>query len=248
MSNPLTLYYDKQYTRFLEELRKNWSVQESALTLLKADLKPIYKRYLGLACAATLVAQRIPRNEYVIALIKACYLSVVLAIKGLENSSYVLARQSIELALKHVFFSGHPVEYKWTQTREDFRELSFQMLIDFVRKTDEIREMEKGSILCDQICSAYRVLSRYVHAHARQFLRYGVSGGERFKSKRTAEIVHKLDQRTRELWPQMIFLLIIYSTNRFTRANHMEQRVIKNALGRELDHALVDYLRRLQLV
>ena len=63
---------------------------------------------------------------------EAGQLTLIMGMKGLENTWCVLLRQSIELALKHIYFASHPVEYQWALSREDYRDLTFQSLLELV--------------------------------------------------------------------------------------------------------------------
>ncbi len=149
MSNLLNRFFKDEYQDFREYLIKQWGLNTKLLGRIDSQLKPIHKRYLSFACAATAVGQRAPRNEYLSGVVEVIHLSLVLAAKGLENSTCVLSRQSIELILKHIFFSTHPVEYNWAETRVDYKDLTFQNLIEFIRRTDEYRAFACDPDICD---------------------------------------------------------------------------------------------------
>jgi len=137
VTRELARFYKQQFDEFRLDLIESWGVHELSLKPVQSNLVSVYRQYLGLACLTTILSQRAPRNDYVRAVPEVSYLSMILAVKGLENSASVLLRQSIELALKHVFFSSHPVEFDWSLRRPGYREISFQFLLDYLRKTEE---------------------------------------------------------------------------------------------------------------
>src|SRR5207249_6097358 len=95
------------------------------------------------------------------------------SVKGLENSAFVLLRQSIELVLKHIYFSTHPIEFGWSLRREDYREISFQFLLEYVRKTDEWKNTGWMVSLISDLEGQFHILSRFVHMQSRTFIPYG---------------------------------------------------------------------------
>ena len=113
-------FYKEQFELFLNCLTAEWGVGRAFILKSEERLKAIQKRYLSLACAATIIGNRSTRNEYSIGLIESSNLAMVLASKGVENTAGVLLRQTIEHTYKHIFFSTHPVEYSWAQNRNNF--------------------------------------------------------------------------------------------------------------------------------
>jgi hypothetical protein len=242
VSREVSQFYRERFQEFRSDLTVSWAIRQETLTPLDVTLRTIHRRYLGVACVATLVAQNSPRNDYVRALPEVTFLAAVLAIKGLENPGSVLLRQSIELVLKHIYFASHPVEFQWSLNRLGYREISFQFLLDYIRKTDESNVFPQMNGLLDRVDRLFHEFSRFVHVHSRRFIPYRT-----FQSVTTANssCVAMLGTRTRELWPLLISLLIIYFPTRFTHANLSERRIISSSLGTVWGKHIKRYLHAL---
>ena len=241
MNKALKHFCRGEYDRFRHHLGSLWGVSERDLALLDPVLKPIHRRYLSLACASTIVSQRAQRAEHAKSIVEVSFLSMVLAVKGLESPACFLLRQSMELVLKHVYFSTHPVEYQWASTREGYRDLSFQMLLEYLSRTDEYRAVGTGHDLCGKMNCLYGSLSRHVHAQSRRFIRYGRAASS---YRADAETLRAFERVTRQLWPILGLLLLVYSTGRFRRASASEQALVRSCLSKGLRDCLDRYLHR----
>jgi len=242
MSRTLSQFLRDDYINFRDQLVSIWAVDGQQLKRLEDELKPIHKRYLALACIATIVGYRAKRSEYLEGVVEASYLCLVLSVKGLENPACVLLRQSIELVLKHIYFSSHPVEYEWACTREDYRDLTFQKLIEYLGRTKECQNF-KGDI-CVKLNEWFGVLSRHVHVHSGSFMGYSTIGST-YQPKR--EIIKKLSERTKEIWPLLTAILIVHFTRRYFKTNIIEQQLIKSTLPRKLRNQVDKYLSEVSI-
>lgn len=242
MSGILNNFCREAYSQFEAELISKWAVDEKQLVAVAGDLKGIHKRQLSLACAATITGLRGARNEYAREMVETSYLSVVLAVKGLTNSSCVLARQTIELALKHIYFATHPVEYGWVASRLSYKEINFSSLMEYVKKTDEYREYLKGGgrEICGDIEEKFADLSRYVHIQSKGFMSY-----KRMSTIRRIDgaSLRRLDSLTASLWPALNVMLVIFFPSKFMRSQEIEKRLIRNGLSNELKTSLARYMR-----
>lgn len=227
MSSPLTSFINDQYARFKDDLTSNWGVTQRDLDKYQRDLKAIYKRFLSLACTGTVIGHRARRNDYMYGVIETGYLSIVLTLKGVENPSCVLVRQSIELVLKHIYFSNHPVEYEWARSREGFRDLTFQYLIEYLSRCEERKNLDPSNNICELLNEWFGKLSRHVHVHNKGFIGYRRVGST---YRPYDEAIGKLVERTREVWPLLIILLIGFFPNRYVRASATEKQLMMNTL------------------
>ncbi len=225
MSNTLRDFYKDQYTDFASKLLASWGITEEQLAALSEEVKPLHKKYLSLACIASVAAHRKKRNEYVSSIVDVCQLAIILAIKGTENSANVLLRQSIELTLKHIYFLTHSTEYKWTQNRDDYREHGFQSLLEYLQMTDEIRNLDSKELLIDPLTHHFALMSRYVHAHSGKYQRFFA-----FSESKSSDLLKKLNQVSCSLWPALICILIIFSNTEYNRASDLEKRLIRSGL------------------
>ena len=150
-----------------------------------------------------------------------------------QSALLLLARwQSLELTrttlvLKDIFFRSHPLEYSWAQSREDYKDLTFQFLLEFVRRTDECRKDALAATLCDRLNYWYGALSRHVHVHSACFMGYR-SAGTRYRPD--ASHLTKLDERTAETWPILTLMLILFNPERYQRASLVERRLIQYSI------------------
>lgn len=241
MASPvLQRFLRDEYAHFRDHLASAWAVGSKDLEALDASMKPLHKRYLALACAATVVARRTKRNEYAEGVVEASHLALVLAAKGLENPSSVLLRQCIELVLKHIYFASHPVEHSWASAREDYRDLSFQKLLEYVRRTDECRRWLPDEGVCQRLDYWFSALSRHVHVQSKGFMGYSKVGSAH---RPCLETVRRFDERTKELWPLLTLLLVVYFPRQYLRASVQEGKVITGSLPKDLRGIVSRFLR-----
>jgi len=240
MNRILNQFVEKQYSEFKKEVISGWALDGGDFDKFDAELKPIFKRYLSLACIATLVGRGKRRNEYIQSVIEASQLSLVLAMKGYENPCCVLLRQCIELVLKHVYFSTHPVEYEWVTSHEGYRDLTFQKLLDFWVITEEYRKLDTDKYVYDTLSDWFGVLSRHVHVHSRGFMGYGQVG---FRYRVKVNGIKKLNERTREIWPLLTIILIAQFPKCYYGATPLEKRVIRNFLPVKFRERIDQYLQ-----
>ena len=209
---------------------------------MSEKLAPLHRRYLSMACACTVVGKGSRRNDYIEAAIESSYLSLILAARGIENSSCVLVRQTIELVLKHIFFSSHAVEYTWASNRVDYKDLTFQYLLEFTRRTDEYRNAFEDRKVGERIDYWYGELSRHVHVQSKYFMGYqriGLSHGSVAKSLQCH------DEKTKELWPILVAVLVAAFPLRYLKSSVTEQRAILHKCPVSLRRHLQRYLRDL---
>ena len=104
------------------------------------------------------------------------YISILFASMGLYKQANICLRAQLETALRLVYFSTHPVEFKWWHEgsewylgakSKDVWGIEYQ----YFRQLKEVRNFEKvsGFGLFDTIKSFYRLLSKYVHSGAASF-------------------------------------------------------------------------------
>lgn len=239
MNRPLTNFINDQYGRFKDDLTSNWGVDQEDIDKYQRDLKAIHKRFLSIACTSTVMGYKAKRREYIYGVIEANYLSIVLALKGIENPSCVLLRQSIELVLKHIYFSTHPVEYEWARSREGFKDLTFQNLIEYLTRCEERKILDPSNNISTLLNEWFGKLSRHVHVHSKSFINYSKVGSAYKPSNKT---VGKLVERTKEVWPLLIILLIAFFPNRFFRATASEKELMMNALPTTRKNQINKYL------
>ncbi len=241
MSKPLDEFVKIRYSEFSEAVVDNWGIDKKELLKVEGEFKQIFKRYLSLGCIATLVGERRSRNEYVESLIEASQLCLVLGLKGLENGCCVILRQSIELVLKHIYFSTHPVEYEWVTFHEGYRDLTFQKLLDFWIITAEYRTLDPDKTIYTWVNEWFGVLSRHVHVHSKKFIGY-----KQVSVRHQIDItgLRKLNDRTKEIWPLLTIILAGQFPKSFFNASVVEKRLIRNFLPKKFKDKLDTCLYR----
>jgi hypothetical protein len=242
MSKTLAKFLEEEYDKFRGHVASRWAIDKGYLDQFDSELKPLHKRFLSVACAATVAGNRAKRNEYVEGAIEAGHLCMVLALKGLENSSCVLLRQSIELILKHIYFSKHPVEYEWVTSHEGYRDLTFQKVLDYLLITPEHEGIESDNYVRDRLNNWFGQLSRYVHVHSGPFIGYTRIGSGYIPNR---EMLKKLNERTREIWPLLTAMLIAYFPKRYFASSALEKKLMRNSLPKEIKRRIDKYLYRM---
>lgn len=224
MDKLLQEFLKRECVDFERELQAHWGVGSRFFQSNRPTFRDVYKRYLSLACTASVVSRRRKAGaEYAGNLVECGYLSLVLAVKGAENPAFVLLRQSIELVLKLIYFTFHPVEYTWVCSREGTREPTYASLLEFIRQTDEHRSLRIHNNVCDRIDQVYGVLSRYVHIHSQAFAHFGSLP---YRSTAATKVVGNMNKRTRELWPLLTMLLVIFFPEKVRVAQENERKLI----------------------
>jgi len=229
MNRALSKFCKEEYERFRTNLIHDWGVPEAKINSHDQRLRSVHKRYLSLACVASVTPKKKGIKEFLRGVVEAGYLSQVLAARGLENPALVLLRQTIEQTLKHIYLSFHPVEYSWVCSRVAYRELSFQMLLDFVRKTDKHNDLLRYHMnLCEKLDELFGELSRHVHVHSRDFMGYLRIGS---KAAPSAPILKRLDSLTRRLWPLLVLMITVFFPEAYHAAQTNERNLILNCLS-----------------
>ncbi len=141
MNNTLKKFISDEFNHFKSDLLNNWGISEKTISPIDHKLKHIYRNYLSLACASTVIGKNTRAKEYLTAIIESNYIVQVLALKNISNPVFSMLRQSIELTLKYIYLNSHPIEYHWTKSRNGYRELNFQLLLEFISRTDEHKDL-----------------------------------------------------------------------------------------------------------
>jgi hypothetical protein len=238
-SNTLSEFYKTEYSLFLSRLRKEWHISAESSSL-GTILRPLYKRYLGLSCISSIVGNGLKRNEYILGIPEASFCSIILALRGLENPSSVLLRQSIELTLKHIYFSSHPVEYQWANISTDYKEPTCQFLLEYLSKTIECKTILKEGII-NQLQSDFAVLSRYVHVHSKHFIVYT---SKSTNSKTVLSVLSTISKVASRLWPILSLLIIVHSLPKYIKSSHLEKKITRNIMPTALKKCLDEHLRQ----
>jgi hypothetical protein len=244
MTNELKAYIKSCFTEFSEDLKQGWGVPPDVIKAVDSQLRGLHKRYLGLAVLATVLGDGQPRADYVAAVPEVTHLSMVLILKGLENPAFVLMRQSIELILKHIYFAHHPVEHSWSAKRIGYREISFQFLLDYLRKTDEVQEFTGGAELLQAVELEFHILSRYVHVHSGAFIRFS-----HFSGHATPHLssLKSYEERSKELWPKLFSLMFVCMPTAHLRASTMELQLVLASLPADVKAGMKGHLKKLSI-
>lgn len=220
MNKELLQFCRTEFEGFRSHLQSSWAVSEETAKHLDANLRNMHKRYLGFSCVCAVLSDGAERSSYLRAAPEACHLSLVLTVKGLENPAYVLMRQCIELVFKHIYFATHPVEYSWLANRVAYREINFQYILDYIRKTEALSILVMGDQLLVLLEEDFHILSRYVHVHNDAFIGYG-----RGVSIPSAELA-SFTKRAADIMSRLCLLLAVFFPEKYTSAQANEQALI----------------------
>ncbi len=240
MSKELLKFIKNQLDWFYTHLELQWCIPKSALQKLHPKLRPIYIRYLGLACLLTAAGKKRQRNEFSSAGVEILRNSIILQVRNLPNSSAVLNRQVIELTLKHIYFSTHPTEYEWTCEDLAYKEITFQFLLEYIRKLKGTKIIDKlGGEATKTIGEWYSILSRYVHVHNSSFFSSSTKSSQTFAN---IDSLSLLDRCSKELWPYLILISIATNPSLYTKMPLLEQRIIRYYISKKHRNILDELL------
>ena len=242
MNKELTKFCDAQYREFESELRTSWGIEARTIGLISDKLKFAYRKYLSFATLCSVLSIDEERSSYIKSAPEAYLLSLVMIAKGLENPAHVLMRQSIEMSLKHIYFSTHPVEYNWSQTRINYREINFQFLLDYLRKTDDLDGFSTKEGMVQRLEEHFHVLSRYVHVHSIKFTTFSKSAS--IFSKKT-KFLEGITNQLADLISLEIVILIGFFKDKFLSIPANEKSLIMNALTGLYDSEFKIFLKNL---
>lgn len=232
MNKELRSFCINQHSEFSAHLENYWGVTALAQRLNGAE-KPLFRKFLAFRCVCGIFSGDSEMKYLLHSASESVNLSLILAIKGSENSAFVLLRQCIELTYKHVFFSSHPVEFQWIREREDYKEISHQFLLDYLGKTREVRSSPLGQASIEIITTKYQILSRHVHVQNPDFTE--------FFPRVTSTPNKLLNSYASSLNPvleNLCFLLVLFNPAEFSAASAIEKSLIRNALSKKLSTAL----------
>lgn len=152
--------------------RKNW---EDSLAAHHRDVEKLLQKLVVLGDWKTALSGKHGgvAKQLIPEIFMDSYTSVHFACMGLYKQAYVSLRAALETALRLVYFSRHPVEYKWwSEERTPFGSTHVwgEGYIYF-SNLDEVRELESKSHvkLFEGVKRVYKKLSRYVHSGAPYF-------------------------------------------------------------------------------
>lgn len=219
-----------QRIAFIEDLTTRWGIHQDVIAARSNEIRHIFDQFLSLSCAATVLSNNRPRATYLKALPEAAYLSMVMAFKGARNTCAVLNRQAIELVLKDIYFSTHPIEYNWTQKKTGYRELTFQSLIDYLKNMEECDLIPSGAEFVPPILDWYAKLSSHVHTHSAAHI-----GFPDIKQVLPTDVnIDVLRKVADGLWPVLVFILCVFFQSEYCTAQSNEKDLIRDCFSKKL--------------
>jgi hypothetical protein len=239
VNKELQVFCQKRFAEFKQHTIDCWGIAAPMFASVEKDLKSLHKQHFGLTTLCAMLSDGNDRGIYLASVPEVTELAIILTLKGLSNSSYVLMRQCIELALKHIFFSTHPVEFHWSQTREGYKEIGFQFLLDYLRKTDEYGENGVKWNLITDIEADFHRFSRYVHVQNASFMAFVQPTSSIAEISRQAS---SFALHGRALVSRLCFLLALFFRQEINRSQANEIALIKNAVYSPLDLPLKHFL------
>lgn len=242
MNKELIVFCRKSYAEFEDKLGSTWGFEAEQIAKLPGIVRKAHKAHLSHSSLCAILGAASERNSHIGAAPETSLLALVLSGKGMMNPACVLLRQCIELTLKHIYFSTHPVEYSWSETRIGYREITHQFLLDYISKTDELSQLTLGTEALEGISHEFGILSRFVHAHSREF--------HQFDAVPTVEednfkILRKFSDYYLRTLPQLCYLLIGFFPQEFLKANSNEKCLMRSILPPDLSKSAKEYLKAL---
>jgi len=232
-----------EFDRLLKQLEANWAIKNVNSLSFLSDLRGLHKKHLALCCAVEILKGRDRKSVFLRQIPENSFLAFVFAVKGMQNPCCVQLRQMIELVLKHIYFSTHPVEYGWISTEEGLREYGFQMLIEYARRLEWAKMIAEIQVF-DNLAQAFAEMSRYVHVHSPKFL----SATMRRRSRQEVIDAFGVFKRLCECtYPAIALLLIVNNPAAYFASSLTEKDVIMAGLPDEKRKFLAVFLREWSL-
>jgi hypothetical protein len=241
VNKELQIFFQKQFGVFKQHTIDCWGIPAASFAVLEKDLKGLHKQHLGLTTLCAILVDGNERGIYLASVSEVAELAIILTAKGLCNSSYVLMRQCIELTLKHIYFFTHPVEFNWTQTREGYREIGFQFLLEYLSKTDEYAKHGAKLNLIPDLEGDFHRFSRYVHVQNPKFMAFVQPTSS---IKEIGQQTSDFSGHVKTLVSRLCFLLALFYREQINKSQANEIALIKNAvqgpLSLPLKHLLAE--------
>jgi hypothetical protein len=218
-------FVNAEFVRFEKDLQANWHVAPALISARLADLKSIFRKYLALSCTAASMSDSASRPGYLSVVAETGYLSMVLALRGAQNTSMVLTRQTIELVLKHIYYAQHPVEHAWAQRRTGYREITFQFLIEYLRSMEELELLPKHDDVIAVLLDWYAKLSVHVHVHNARHLGFPEINSP---PATTSASIDSLRAASDELWPVLVLLMRVFCDDQYLAMSEREKDLARS--------------------
>jgi len=239
MTSSLAAFRAECFRQLERSLTYDWAIRRQLIGRVGPMLEHTHRTALGLCCAATILGARSPRGEFAMAVPEAAHLSLVLSLKGQGNAAHVLLRQTIELAMKHIYYANHPVEYTWVDDAEWARGLTFQKLLEYLRRTPEARALACGDRVCTEIGRWFGCLSRHVHVASRRHMRFAALT---YRPSSCAAVFLEFARLAERVWPLLTVELVVHFADKFRAAGVLEQRLVVRSLPRWLRSVVAAHL------
>lgn len=166
-------------TKAMFSSQKKWSKDNWNSTLQKhsGDTENLLERISILDIWSNALQDREPTKKLIPEIFMDAYMAVHFASMGLYKYAYVCLRSQLETGLRLVYFSAHPVEFKWWLNGNEWYKSGLQkdvwgegysyfINIEFIKKFDKKFKRKK---LFVGVKNLYSKLSKYVHSSPESF-------------------------------------------------------------------------------
>jgi len=168
-----------ELTKIMYEIQQKWSDKncKETLRIHHREIEKLLQKTQVFATWKSKVANKYKvAKELIPEIFMDAYISIPFACMGLYKQANVCLRAQLETALRLVYFSTHPVEFKWwyegsawylEAKSKDVWGIEYK----YFRQLEEVKNFEKASNfgLFDNIKNFYKVLSKYVHGGVASF-------------------------------------------------------------------------------
>lgn len=224
----------------LTAIVSDWNIDGTSTAAVQADIKHLTKVLTSCSCLIECLDEKFERGEYLRQIPETLWLSLILTLKGHDNSAHVSLRQSIELFLKHIYFHTHPTEYRWVKRDDTIKEYGFQFLRDYIEKLDEFDNFDAMKPCIQALATSFSTTSRYVHVHSERF--FDVSQNQRTSAERVSEI-KRYTELAADVVNSIIALLVVFHTQLPEVASASEQSIILAGVDRTTFSAIAEFRR-----
>lgn len=170
-----------ELTKSMYFAQQNWSAQNWKDTLLKhsKEVEELFKKIKVYDLWENILRDKhgSVSNDLIPEIRMDAILSVHFACMGLYKQANVCLRAQLETALRLVYFSTHPIEFKWWRNGSEWWYLGlggkdvWGKGYEYFCQLDEVKAFEKVSEhkFSNTISKIYKILSKYVHSGVPSF-------------------------------------------------------------------------------
>jgi len=164
--------FTKQMDKIFDDWKNNWNQTLSAHKKEINDLSEkisVIDDWSNCLLSVTESDRFLGAKQFLSEMFMDSYTSLVLVSLALYKYANMCLRSYLESTMRLIYFSVHPIEYKWW-TNNLYEHSTFTMHLDFVSKLERFHKVDpRKTTLIAEVRNLYKKLSSYVHTEEQAF-------------------------------------------------------------------------------